>query len=155
MRLKPSFLLKALRSSWRAFTLIELLVVIAIIAILAALLLPALARAKGKATQIQCVSNNRQVMLSFLMYAQDFRETYPLCLDWQASGGQDGYYDIFVAATNRPLYSYQGNMKIFACPADKGDAEGPIFIHKVVTSCWGQYGNSYLSGPWIICASSV
>ena len=69
-----------------AFTLIELLVVIAIIGILAALLLPALAQAKAKALQVKCISNNKQVILAFRMYADENRDTYPICAGWQASG---------------------------------------------------------------------
>ena len=60
-----------MKQKQHGFTLIELLVVIAIIAILAALLLPALAKAKTKATGIRCMSNNKQVVLAWLMYTGD------------------------------------------------------------------------------------
>ncbi len=61
----------------KGFTLIELLVVIAIIAILAAILFPVFARAREKARQTTCISNQRQIATSILMYTQDHEETFP------------------------------------------------------------------------------
>ncbi len=133
----------------RGFTLIELLVVIAIIAILAAMLLPALAKAKEKAKQANCVSNEHQMSIAFQIYTGDYNENYPLHDGWAALGGQRPATPVisgFAAQyggqeyeTNRPLDEYCKNTSVFHCPADKGDSLNPG-----VTSCWDAWGNSYL-----------
>src|SRR5436305_12014720 len=70
------------RRYWAAgFTLVELLTVIAIISLLAALLFPVFAAARGKAREITCVSNLRQIGMAIRMYSQDYDELYPWAVD--------------------------------------------------------------------------
>jgi len=109
-------------------TLVELLVVIAIIGVLAALLMAGVSRAKGRATGMQCLSNNRQLMIAWRMYVDDANSRLPSSKGgpWQWMGGWLNYnpnnrsnWDPGVDIMKSPLWPYCGkNAAIFKCPAD-------------------------------------
>jgi prepilin-type N-terminal cleavage/methylation domain-containing protein/prepilin-type processing-associated H-X9-DG protein len=98
-------------SQKRGFTLIELLVVIAIIAILAAILFPVFAKAREKARQITCASNEKQIGLGFIQYTQDYDERWPV-------GEETAATNYNGAGWAGQIYSYVKSTGIYKCSDD-------------------------------------
>lgn len=125
------------------FTLIELLVVIAIIAILAAMLLPALQNARAKALSISCSSNSKQLALAASMYTNDNTEFLPM-IYWNGSAWRP-----LPAAYRSQMADYIENNEIWKCPARPSTCSG-----ESNTSSWGNTYTHYIYNCYLSNSSS-
>lgn len=131
---------------WRehAFTLIELLVVIAIIAVLASLLLPALSRAKEKARTINCLSNQKQIALGYILYAGDNSDYLPLAAHEGDAAPCQWFFEISPYIANRTA-SYTGlvaKANVVACPSARLEKVFPT--NTPAARAYGGYGQNYV-----------
>mgnify|MGYP001331948286 CR=1 FL=1 len=166
--------MKFITNKNNGFTLIELLVVIAIIAILAALLLPALAKAKTKAHGIYCMNNNKQLMMAWSFYADDSDDR----ITWAYGDGcrkcsvtpkrvfRHGWmgntslnfssansWDYKVDIVRSPLWEHVGQShQVFRCPADTSNVKGKPRVRSMSMNSWvggdGQNGASSGHHTW-------
>ena len=144
------------RSRWRprdqsAFTLIELLVVIAIIAILAALLLPALVGAKERARRASCKSSLRQFMLAVHMYADDNEQVLPTGAS--NKGPEDDHLPVLSTATSNAIVQYGSSERIAHCPSlgdwfIKKQAERPFEEQEYGYVVGYNYHGGHTNTPW-------
>ena len=128
----------------RGFTLIELLVVIAIIAILASMLLPALAKAKAKASATKCASNEKQIGLAYLLYATDNSDFLPLSADLRNASPCQWFYEIspYIAYSTKSVTNLSAKSKVVACPSAK--LKNPELDAIPGREAYGGYGHNYV-----------